>query len=69
LPSGWRNEEEETTTTKHVPSGKSGVLLLATAVPVIAAELRVSQGGNLLLEYLNLKYQKIDLVNYYENHF
>ena len=51
-------EEEKTTTTKHVPSGKSGVLLLATAVPVIAAELRVSQGGNLLLEYLNLFFKK-----------
>jgi hypothetical protein len=38
----------------YIPSGKGGVLLLATAVPVIAAELRVGQGGNLLLEYLNL---------------
>ena len=47
-------EEEKTTTTKHVPSGKSGVLLLATAVPVIAAELRVGQCTDLLLKELDL---------------
>ena len=37
-----------------LPSGEGGVLLLAAAVSVIAAELRVGQGGNLLLKNLNL---------------
>lgn len=38
----------------YIPSGEGGVLLLTSTIPVIAAELRVGQGGNLLLQDLDL---------------
>lgn len=46
-----------------IPSGECGVLLLATTVPVIAAKLRVGQGGNLLLEDLDLSKEIKNQVN------